>query len=240
MTADVIRIDPRFCGPSDSGNGGYVSGLLAAYVEGPARVRLKMPPPLNKPLTVDVTAEGANLRDGDQVVATATPATVQVVPPSVPSMPKAIAATQRFRGNTDHRFPRCFVCGPERAPGDGLRIFPGPVEGRDLVAAPWVPEPSVGEHGLVKDAFIWAALDCPGGFAVWPDDPEVAVVLGELAVRIDKPVHISASLRVIGWPLGVEGRKRTSGTAIFDYNGEVLAVAEATWIAVPAADFTTG
>ncbi|MEV4624044.1 hypothetical protein AB0J74_35700, partial [Asanoa sp. NPDC049573] len=31
---------------------------------------------------------------------------------------------------TDHPFPTCYVCGPERA--DGLRIFPGPVG--DVVA----------------------------------------------------------------------------------------------------------
>ena len=37
-------------------------------------------------------------------------------------------------GLHDHRYPTCFVCGPERAQGDGLRIFTGPVEDKSLVA----------------------------------------------------------------------------------------------------------
>ena len=43
-------------------------------------------------------------------------------------------------GLTSHPFPTCFACGTDREPGDGLRIFPGPVAGRagrrDLDAAP--------------------------------------------------------------------------------------------------------
>ena len=35
------------------------------------------------------------------------------------------------------------MCGPDRAEGDGLRVFPGPVAGRGLWAAPWTPDPSV-------------------------------------------------------------------------------------------------
>ena len=31
----------------------------------------------------------------------------------------------RYAGADDHPFPGCFVCGPDRAEGDGLRLFPG-------------------------------------------------------------------------------------------------------------------
>ena len=41
-----IVIDERFRGPPDSGNGGYVAGRLAAFVDAPAvEVRLVAPPP---------------------------------------------------------------------------------------------------------------------------------------------------------------------------------------------------
>ena len=36
-----VTIDPRFNGPPDSGHGGYVSGVVAGFLQGPARVRLR-------------------------------------------------------------------------------------------------------------------------------------------------------------------------------------------------------
>ena len=47
MTSSV-RIDPRFRGPPASGNGGYVTGLLARELGGfGCSVTLKAPPPLD-------------------------------------------------------------------------------------------------------------------------------------------------------------------------------------------------
>ena len=43
-----IRIDRRFCGPPNSGNGGYVCGLLAAHIDGGAEITLRVPPPLEQ------------------------------------------------------------------------------------------------------------------------------------------------------------------------------------------------
>jgi hypothetical protein len=66
----------------------------------------------------------------------------------------------------DPVFPGCFVCGPARGPGDGLRILPGPVAGRGLWAAPWTPEETVaGASDRVRPEVVWAALDCPSGIA---------------------------------------------------------------------------
>ena len=48
-----ITIAKRFCGPPRSGNGGYVCGSLAAFVEGTAEVTLRRPPPLDRPLFVE-------------------------------------------------------------------------------------------------------------------------------------------------------------------------------------------
>ena len=68
---DQFTIPKRFCGPPDSGNGGYVCGLLAGYVEGDAEVTLRMPTPLERPLDVVRDKDGgperlmAALKDAD-------------------------------------------------------------------------------------------------------------------------------------------------------------------------------
>src|ERR1700759_2263298 len=55
---NALTIPPRFCGPSGTGNGGYVCGRIAAYVDGPATVTLRRPPPLDTPLAVEQHDEG--------------------------------------------------------------------------------------------------------------------------------------------------------------------------------------
>jgi hypothetical protein len=47
-----VKIDRRFCGPPESGNGGYVCGRAAAFLEGDVEVTLRRPPPLGTPLDV--------------------------------------------------------------------------------------------------------------------------------------------------------------------------------------------
>ncbi|NLD48783.1 MAG: hypothetical protein GX660_16590, partial [Clostridiaceae bacterium] len=51
MNSQII-ITQQFCGPHNSGNGGYTCGRLASYINGPAEVTLKLPPPLNQALDV--------------------------------------------------------------------------------------------------------------------------------------------------------------------------------------------
>ena len=77
--ADTFMVEKRFCGPPESGNGGYVCGLLARYVIGDAEVTLRRPPPLERPLTIDRTSDGgAVARDGTDIVAEAVPTTVDI------------------------------------------------------------------------------------------------------------------------------------------------------------------
>jgi len=122
------------------------------------------------------------------------------------------------------------VCGPARDAGAGLRIFPGPVApGR--VAAPWVPDASLADAaGVVDPAFVWAALDCPGVFAFGPLDRPV--VLGRMAAEIVAPLRAGEVCVVVGWSLGAEGRKYTTGTALFDARGALVGRAHGTWIAL--------
>jgi hypothetical protein len=212
-----IVIDPRFCGPDESGNGGYSCGLLAREIGAPAEVTLRLPPPLARPLEFD----GRQLRDGGAVVAGARRAGIDVELPAPVTLAEAEEAQSP---DLESPFPHCFVCGHARAPGDGLRIFAGRVDGRDLVAAPWTPR-----EGEIGPEFVWAALDCPGAYATGALG-RGTIVLGRLGARIDRIPHPGERCVVVGWPLGADGRKHFAGTALYTAEGELLGAARATWI----------
>jgi hypothetical protein len=185
-------------------------------------VTLRLPPPLDRPLRVEQLDGRVEVYDGDALVAEARRVEVDVEPPEPVSIPEAEAAASRYEGFREHAFPTCFVCGPRRPEGDGLEIFPGPVAGRELVAAPWVPDES-------RRELVWAALDCPGAFAVgFAGRGEL--VLGRFAARIDRVPRAGEPCVVVGWPIGKDGRKLYAGTALFTGDGERLAAARATWI----------
>jgi hypothetical protein len=131
----------RFCGPPDSANGGYAAGTLARYVDGPAEVTLRRPPPLERPLAIERDADRVLLLDGADLVAEAIPTVLDIAPVEPVDFNAAVAASEssRFLDANAHPFPSCFVCGPLRAPGDGLRVFAGQVPGTDRYAAPWIP-----------------------------------------------------------------------------------------------------
>ena len=237
MDEATLVIDPRFRGPPRSGNGGYTCGRLARYLEGPASVRRMAPPPLGKALRVDAGDGVVRLWDGDTQVAEARPAAPEVAVPSMPDHDEAVAAARRYTGFHRHPFPGCFVCGPQRSAGDGLHVFAGPL-GRDgIVASPWVPGADLCSDGVVRSEFMWAALDCPGAFAVMPPERELAIVLGQLEARIEAPLAEGSRCVVAGWPIAAEGRKRIVGTAIADAGGRIVARARAVWIVVPATGF---
>lgn len=232
MSADrLLVISRRFRGPPSSGNGGYTCGMLAAAASKPVEVRLIMPPPLDTRLEIvdDAETGGLKLLYGDKVVATATPKTFELDVPKPPTYGQALGAVSNYEGFQEHAYSDCFVCGPARQRGDGMRIFASPIEGREVVAAAWMPDRSlVGADGKVLPEFMWAALDCPGYFATG-----VAVrgpLLGTYAARIDRCVHLDMPCVVMGWALKHDGRKHVVGTAIFDNFGELCGRALATWI----------
>jgi hypothetical protein len=88
------------------------------------------------PPSPPTAAMPAMVHDGDELVAEVRPAAVGLTMPGTASPAEAPAAAGRYPLSQSHPFPTCFTCGPDRAPGDGLRIFPGPLPGGDLWAAP--------------------------------------------------------------------------------------------------------
>jgi hypothetical protein len=235
-----LVIPSRFCGPPGSGNGGYVCGRIAAYLDGPVTVTLRQPPPLHTPMAVERDDEGAvRIHAGGILIAEATssPGSPAVEIPGAVSMTEARTAAGRARYYTDPVFPGCFVCGTGRRPGDGLRIFPGPLAGRPLWAAPWTPDPSVtGADGRVRPEVVWAALDCPSGIAAAEAASlarDAAVLLGRMTASLAVLPLAGDQCRVIAWPGGRDGRKLTAGSALLGPGGEVIAAARAVWLTVP-------
>jgi hypothetical protein len=225
-----LTVDARFCGPPGCANGGYLAGLLARCAPALLCVRLERPTPLQLPLEVRFSEDGAvRLEHAGVLYASARPASLELAVPAAVSYRDALEASRHFIGFTRHAFPRCFVCGPERTRGDGLRIFAGRVSGRDLVAAPWVADPSLaGGDGKVLPEFMGAALDCPGYFAARED--AVPMLLGEYTTHVDRCVHVDEPCVIVGWRIRASGRKYEVGSALFDGSGELCARARAVWI----------
>lgn len=230
-----LTIPRRYCGPPESGNGGWVSGAVAEHVpttpDRPAvAVRLASPPPLDRPLAVvpeDVPDGPPTVRllDDGHLVATASaaPDLVDVVAPPV-DLDVARAAEARFEGLVDHPFPTCFACGTARDPDDALCLRPGPLDdGTGRYAATWVPRE-------VAVPLVWASLDCPGGWSAGIAGRPM--VLGTMTARVHSLPEPGEVHVVIAWQRGSEGRKHHSGTALYSPDGRVLARAKATWIAV--------
>lgn len=229
----TLTVGHRFRGPSASGNGGYVAGLLAARagagVGGSgAMVTLRTPPPLDTPLATVADGDGGvRLMHGESLVAEAARSslTVDAVPPVDPA--RAAAASSAYPGLRVHPFPECFVCGPARAPGDGLRLFPGRL-GDGRTACVWTVVPDLA--GLPE--LVWAALDCPGG---WSAEIEGRpMVLGRMSAAVAALPVAGEECVVMGLLLGSEGRKTWTASTAYGADGRELGRAHATWIAIAA------
>jgi hypothetical protein len=226
------QVAARYCGPPTSANGGYLCGLVAEAIGQLVTVRLTAPPPLATDMTVLDGPEGTWVVQHSSVrVAEARPATLDdlVLPAPVGYVEALDAALHGPSDPAEHPCPGCFVCGPLRARGDGLRLFAGPVPGRDIVATGWLPPADLARaDGKIAPEFIAAALDCPGfqslrtGRQPW--------LLGEYTCRIDRRVHVDEPCVIVGWKVESQGRKAIVGTALFDEDGELCAVARGLWI----------
>lgn len=194
-------------------------------------VRLHLPPPLDKPLQVHrVSDEEVQLLDGDDVVASAKVVSLEQEIPKAPSFAEAEKAVSHYLGFQEHLYPSCFVCGVDRKEKDGLRIFPGHLPGRNLVASPWIPDETLSdEKGFVRPEFIWASLDCPGAWAAM-EGSFPKMLLGTLSVKIKKQLKVGERCVACGWLEKKEGRKLLVGTALFSGAGELLAHGKAIWI----------
>jgi hypothetical protein len=246
-----VVIDARFQGPDGSGQGGYTCGLVGVAAGTPAEVRLRHPPPLGRPLELRITDDAVLLLDdADCVVAEGW--TLDSLEVDVPAPPvlhadaqlgaEAFVAHAAQQGG--HPFPRCFGCGTDREPGDGLRVFAGPVPGRaGIFAGPWLPDDSLtlGGSDEVRDEFTWAALDCPTGAPVLLElPPDRAIVLGTMAAHIVARPRVGYRYVIMSWLEESTDTLAHGCAALLGERGDVLAVARGTWVYVDRERFGGG
>lgn len=233
-----LVIDDRFGGLPEIVHGGYLAGVLSAALGRPsAEVRLLKPAILGRTLTLDRrNGELVELRQESALLATAAPTELTLDVPLPVARAEAEAASRAFPGFHGHPFPRCFACGQRRRPGDGLRIFPGPVPGRRVIAASWVPDPQLADDsGRVPDELVWAALDCPQIWSLMVHAPDAArVVTAVLETRLDRPVWADEPHVLMAWPVRRESGRWLAGAALIGPDGSLCALgrqtaAAATW-----------
>jgi len=164
------------------------------------------------------------LLDRDAVGSEARAADLGIEAPEPVARGEAEAARERHVHLGSAEFRECYVCG-HRVTSDGLAIHVGGVRGREpLHAAPWTPIEAAPE-------IVWAAIDCPGAYAVGAAG-RGEVVLGRMTASVYRLPNVGEPCVVVtAWPLGEDGRKLLAGTALHTAEGELLALARQTWIA---------
>jgi len=231
-----ITIARQFRGPPNSGNGGYVCGILAREIAGPSTVALRALIPLDTPLSLETTGAGARLlgEDGTLIAEASAASTPLPDPPPAPSLDEARAAGTRCLWTDKPFHPPCFTCSSIRAEGDGLRILPGQIEGAPPghVACVWTPHPAfAGADGSVPEEIVWAALDCPGSLAWIVKSGMGGGLLGTMTGEVLRRPHAGEETIVTAWPIEQQGRKFIAGVALFDARGALMARGRQIWIA---------
>jgi hypothetical protein len=224
-----LTVDGRFNGPDGSANGGYFCGAFAQLCTGPVAVTLHAPPRLGVPHSVRTGPRRAHLWDGEEVVATAAPTGHRAPDLEPVSVGTARSAGAHYAGRNRHPFPRCFACGTERAPGDGLLLTPGPVPDRaDTVACTWTPDDSVtGEDGRVRPEFVWSVLDCPSGWTA--DIATTPMVLGWMYADLARSPSVGETYAVVARLESAGDHGITAASAVCDSGGAVVASATTRW-----------
>ena len=228
-----IFVPKRFNGPPDTANGGYVAGLIAgemrkAGMGGTIEVSLRAPPPVEAAMDLVIADGACECRHGERVVGAARRVEPLGAVPAAPSLDMASRGRDNFPPVADHAFPYCFVCGPSRT-HDGLCIFTGRPHGYDGVTDVWTPDADYADDsGRVHEEVLWAALDCPGAFAI--GFQERPMVLGRIRGEVLRRPEAGAPLIVAAWHLYDDGRKHGAASALFTANGELLAQTEQLWI----------
>lgn len=234
----TLTIDPRHGGLPGCVHGGYVAGLLAGTIDADAAcVRLLAAVPPSRPLELETSGDAATLRDGAELLADAAAAPLALDLPAPVDPETAHAASALAPDAEDHRFPDCYACGPRRSGSDGLRVFCGPVSGRRLVAGLWTPDPTLGDaSGRLPRELVWAALDCPGLWALilrQPTSADAHAVTGTLHTDVRAPVVAGEPHVVMAWPIERCRRTLVAGAALLGPDGRVCALARQTAVLAP-------
>ncbi|MGI9606074.1 MAG: hypothetical protein ACR2P0_08050 [Acidimicrobiales bacterium] len=236
----MITIEHTHNGPEGRGHGGTAAGRFAELVNPrAATVRLHAPVPLDTPMRSLESSTRASMYAGGDHIATIRPLSAPLDVGQVGRLPSLMVnnAESCWLDARDgvHMAPTCFACGHEREIG-GLGLRPGPIAETGLHATSWTPaaDDADPDGDDVEPWMVWAALDCPTGFAALSKlDASWAAVTGELSVEIRGPVIAGLEHQIISRHRTTSGRKIGTEAVMVGPLGVTVAVAVATWIAVP-------
>src|SRR5947209_19435178 len=113
--SSTIRIARRFCGPPNSGNGGYSAGILASLLAGPCECTLRKPIPLERELQTEVSDSAARLVDGVELIIEAEKAQIGTTKQAGIPFNHAERAAADSAAFHNHPFPTCFTFVPDRS-----------------------------------------------------------------------------------------------------------------------------
>jgi hypothetical protein len=227
-----IVIDRRFRGSADSAQSGYAAGKTASHAEGPVKVTLFRPAPVEQDLSVEIDSdERITVLDGSGVVMEANPsAELLIEVPASAAVIDEIFARGPVTAERGQDRPHCFGCSLER--GDGLGLATLPVGTTSIWGTTWTPDESLpSADGFVDAEILWSALDCPGSFAGaadasrHPSEVSGPPAREEMTVQIRDKVRIGEHLAVMGWAITHSDSTVDCGTAIVDRTGQVRAYA---------------
>lgn len=240
----TMTIPRRFRGPPNSGNGGYVCGMLARQIAGAAEVTLRAPPPLETELgLVEVGTGEWELRHGTATIAIGRAVTLDLSQLERAAYAEAIEAAKRTPVKPhEHLLPMCFVCGPGYVAGRTIQRGPHELRSNQAICG---GERGVGRPGYSKGSAGVLSEKRPGEkpqavarCPVRQYDPEtgnfnvVPILLGRLSVRIDGRPRPGERCVVTSWKTGIEGRRLIAEAALFGEEENLLAVGRAIWIVV--------
>ena len=235
----TLSFGKRFRGFESGALGGYAAGaVVAGRIDGPAEVNLRSLPPMGRELKLSEQGDdgGLALLDGETLVLEAKPAPFDLEIPPTPGLAEAKEAGHRLmHDELGHPYPSCFTCGPDREPGDGLRLFMGRASAdADLLVAAWTPDQALAGSGdTIPTEAVWAALDCPSIWAVGEFPEGGFNVLARQRVESVGPVPVGEPSIVTAWPIEHDGRKHLTGVAIHGDDGRLLARGESLLVEVP-------
>ena len=241
---ESFTVPKQFCGPPSSGNGGYFCGSVASFFDIPIEVRLKAPPPLDTTMHIQRGADLSAVYAGERLIAQVRPLTESIEPvPMLDLEAASQCSAEGLRGSLiNHPFPTCFVCGPQRSEGDGMRVFTGPQEDTSLYGAKWHAHPAWSSNGTSIDPrYIWSALDCPSSGPAFATsvqaDSDIAYVLGTLSVEIKGQVQVGEDYSIVCATDEDHERLYRTRVSLYGKDKSLLAAGYAVWIQVPRSMF---
>jgi hypothetical protein len=133
-----VTIARQFCGPPNSGNGGYVCGMIAKALDGPAKAVLRAPVPLDIELALE-DAEGAIQLSSAEglLIGMAAPGDAAVLPePPASAIRRENSESTRSASPAAWTAPRAMACGSSPARSRARRKAMWPASGRRTPPSP--------------------------------------------------------------------------------------------------------